>query len=226
MVLYGVDECPSGTSRSARLAADLECLFATIDSTFQAQALKDCFRLRKYNRAHDKPRPILVKFVRIADVSNILSKKRNLHQPYFIKPECLKSKEAGTVLMRERWNLIQSGIPRNEVKLRNARLYVKNKLHGSVVDSSFVRSTDQSVSDAAVSDSAVHLLSATQTQSTFVTHSPLSATVTDTPESVHVEAQNSTDTDLSPKAPVYVPLSTACTCHSVNNVPPTIDQPL
>ena len=73
--------------------------------------------------------------------------------------------------MRERWNLIQSRIPRNEGKLRNSRLYVKNKLHGSVVDSSFVLasdhgSTDQSVSDAIVSDSAVHLLSATQTQST------------------------------------------------------------
>ena len=81
--------------------------------------------------------------------------------------------------MRERWNLIQSRIPRNEVKLRNSRLYVKNKLHGSVVDSSFVLasdhgSTDQSVSDATVSDSAVHLLSATQTQSTFVTQSPQS----------------------------------------------------
>ena len=72
------------------LAADLETVvsvFATIDSTFQAQALKDCFRIGKYNPAHDKPRPILVKFVRIADVSNILSKKRNLHQPYFVKPD-------------------------------------------------------------------------------------------------------------------------------------------
>ena len=90
-MLYGVDEYPSGTSRSARLAADLETVvsvFATIDSTFQAQALKDCFRLGKYNPAHDKPRPILVKFVRIADVSNILlSKKRNLHRPCFIKPD-------------------------------------------------------------------------------------------------------------------------------------------
>ena len=57
VVLYGVDECPSGTSHSARLAADLESVVsvcATIDSTFQAQALKDCFRLGKYNPAHDK----------------------------------------------------------------------------------------------------------------------------------------------------------------------------
>ena len=161
------------------MAADLESVvsvYATIDSTFQAQALKDCFRLGKYNPAHDKPRRILVKFVRIADVSNILSKKRNLHQPYFIKPDIfLEQRKQEIVLMRERWNLIQSGIPRNGV---NARLYVKNKLHGSVVDSSFVLasdhgSTDQSVSDAAVSDLAVHLLCATQTQSTFVTQSLL-----------------------------------------------------
>ena len=128
------------------MAADLESVvsvFATIDSTFQAQALKDCFRLGKYNPAHDKPRPILVKFVRIADVSNILSKKRNLHQPYFIKPDMSREqRKQETVLIRERWNLIQSGIPRNEVKFRNARLYVKNKLHGSVVDSSFVLASD------------------------------------------------------------------------------------
>ena len=128
VVLYGVDECPSGTSRSARLVADLESVvsvFATIDSTFQAQALKDCFRLGKYNPAHDKPRPILVKFVKIADVSNIilLSKKRNLHQPYFIKPDMSREqRKQETVLMRKRWNLIQSRIPRNEVKFHNARL--------------------------------------------------------------------------------------------------------
>ena len=57
VVLYGVDECPSGTSRLAHLAADLESVVsvcATIDSTFQAQALKDCFRLGKYNPVHDK----------------------------------------------------------------------------------------------------------------------------------------------------------------------------
>ena len=72
------------------LAADLETIvsvFAAIDSTFQAQALKNCFRIGKYKPAHDKQRPILVKFVRIADVSNILSKKRNLHQPCFVKPD-------------------------------------------------------------------------------------------------------------------------------------------
>ena len=97
-----------------------------------------------------------MKFVRIADVSNILSKKRNLHQPYFIKPDLSQEqRNQETVLMRERWNLIQSGIPRNEVKLRNARLYVKNKLHGSVVDSLFVLASDHGSTDQSVSDAAV-----------------------------------------------------------------------
>ena len=42
-----------------------------------------------------------------------------------------------SILLKERWSLIQSGIPRNSIRLRNSSLLVNKKLHGQVVGSVF-----------------------------------------------------------------------------------------
>ena len=39
--------------------------------------------------------------------------------------------------MKERWGLIQSGVARKSIKIRNTRLFVNNKLHGQVINSKF-----------------------------------------------------------------------------------------
>ena len=53
----------------------------------------------------------------------VLSKKGSLSHPLAIKPEL--SPEEDSVLLKERWRLIQSGIPRSEIKIWDSRLYVK-----------------------------------------------------------------------------------------------------
>ena len=83
VVSYGVEECPSGSSRFACLSSDLASVvsvFSALDSTIQSHSIKQCYRLGRFNPNNgiNKPRPLLVRFVRMADVNCILSKRRNL----------------------------------------------------------------------------------------------------------------------------------------------------
>ena len=48
-----------------------------------------------------------------------------------------------SILLKERWALIQKNIERKVIKIRGSRLFVNNKLHGEVKNSSFVRDQSQ-----------------------------------------------------------------------------------
>lgn len=141
VVLYGVEECPPRTSKADRFESDLASVvsvLSTIDSNIQPQSIKDCYWLGKFSPQETRPRPILVRMIRISDVSKILSKKRLLSRPYSIKPDMSREQRlVEAVLLQERWHLIQSGVARNSIKIRNTRLFVKNKLHGQVINSKF-----------------------------------------------------------------------------------------
>ena len=141
VVLYGVDECPSGTSKVDRFESDLASVvsvLSTIDSNIQYQSIKDCYRLSKFSLQGTRPRPILIKLIRISDVSKILSKKGLLSRPHSIKPDMSREQRLlESILMKERWGLIQSGVARKSIKIRNTRLFVNNKLHGQVINSKF-----------------------------------------------------------------------------------------
>ena len=106
-----------------------------LDSSIQSQSIKDCFRLGKFSSGASRPRPILIKFVRVADVASILAKRKNLSHPFSIKPDMSPDQRLQeSVLMRERWSLIQSGTSRNHIRIRGNSMYVRGKLHGWVLD--------------------------------------------------------------------------------------------
>ena len=134
VIVYGIDECPRGTPKQSRFKSDLNrvvSVLSEIDNSVQSQSISDIYRLGKYTLERKHPRPILVKFIRVTDVSRVLSKRGLLHHPVFIKPDLtpdLRRRES--VLLRERWNLIKSGIPRADIKIHDSRLYVKRKLFG------------------------------------------------------------------------------------------------
>ena len=48
-----------------------------------------------------------------------------------------------SVLLKERWYLIQSGVHRSSIKIKDNRLIVDNKLHGSVIENTFQREADR-----------------------------------------------------------------------------------
>lgn len=136
VVLYGVEECRSGLSRSARFESDLSSvidIFSALDSSIQPQSIRDCYRLGKFSPGGSRPRPILIKFVRMADVTRLFTKKRNLSNPFSIKPDMSRAqRQQESILMQERWRLIQSGVSRKNIRVRGDSLYVNNRMHGSV----------------------------------------------------------------------------------------------
>ena len=146
-VLYGVQECPLGMSKSARFESDLTAtvnVLSPLDSSIQPQSIKDCFRLGKFSSNAPRPRPILIKFVRKADVTSILSKRKNLFHPYSIKPDMSPDQRLNeSILLKERWSLIQSGVSRSHIRIRGNSIYVLGKLHGRVLNHKFVRDTQK-----------------------------------------------------------------------------------
>ena len=134
LVIFGVDECPEGTSRSERANSDLcqvSQILSSTDESFQSHSISDSFRLGKFSIDRRRPRPILVKLLRSSDVSNILSKRRSLTLPYSIKPDLsLEERKRESALLKERWSLIQSGIERKFIRIHNLSIFVNNKLHG------------------------------------------------------------------------------------------------
>ena len=140
-VLYGVQECSSSMSKSARFESDLTSIvniLSSLDSSIQSQSIKDCYRLGKFSTGASRPRPLLIKFVRVADVTSILSKKRNLSNPYSLKPDMSSEQRLQeSVLMKERWILIQAGTERRNIRIRGNSLYVCGNLHGRVINSKF-----------------------------------------------------------------------------------------
>ena len=46
-----------------------------------------------------------------------------------------------SILLKERWSLIQSGVSRSHIRIRGNSIYVLGKLHGRVLNHKFVRDT-------------------------------------------------------------------------------------
>ena len=139
VVVYGVEECPQGTPKHARLQSDLKhvvSVMSKVDNTICLESIKDCYRLGKFKPNQSLPRPVLVKFIRISDVSSILSKKGDFSQPFSVKPDLSpEERHRDSLLLKARWSLIQAGTDRSQIKIRGSRLYVNKKLYCQVVNS-------------------------------------------------------------------------------------------
>ena len=79
----------------------------------------------------------------------MLSKRRRLNGSIKIKPDVsLKERATEAILLKERWHLIQNGLDRLNISIRNSRLYVMGKMFGEVKDLKFVKSdSDSSAND-------------------------------------------------------------------------------
>ena len=106
-------------------------MLSKVDNSVKSQSIKDVYHLGRFNCNPKHPRLILVQFIRAADASSVFSKKGSLSHPLVIKPDLFpEERHRDSVLLKERWRRIQSGIPHNEIKIRDSRLYAKKKLLG------------------------------------------------------------------------------------------------
>ncbi len=149
IVVYGIKECPEGSSRLFRCNNDVKEVADTIhkiDPALSSQSVCDCTRLGRYST--EKTRPILAKLSKSYEVANILANRRKLSEspgisikPFFSK----KERTAESVLLKERWKLIDSGTNRSCIKIQGKKLLVKNSVYGSVEGTKFViRNVDES----------------------------------------------------------------------------------
>jgi len=138
--VYGVEECPQNTPRSACLVRDtneVSKIFGSIDINIERSRILDCFRLGKFKLQQTQPRPILVKLQRAIDAATILANRSQLSSPLLIKPDLSPAeREIESILLKVRWSLIQKGHLRKSIKINSqcCCIYVNNQLFGKVVN--------------------------------------------------------------------------------------------
>ena len=113
-------------------------LFRGVNESLSSSFTKDHFRLGKYTKEPKRARPILVKCVWLDDVFCVLGKARERKKPTFVKSDLsLLQRKQESILLEQRWSLIQSSESQNSIKIHNSKLFLKNKLH-EFVDSTNV----------------------------------------------------------------------------------------
>ena len=165
VVVYGIEESSSNLSRINRFQSELEKIISALPKVNQT-SIKDFHRLGKFKVAQEHPRPIIVKFLRVLDATAVLSDRNDIPSPISVKPDMSpEERSIESKLLKERYKLIQQGIPRKSIRIRNTHLYVNNQLYGQVKDSvlQLVSTTGQpnstqSTSDSPMSDSVSPLL--------------------------------------------------------------------
>ena len=151
----------------------------------------------------------------------ILSNRGLLSSPTIIKPDMTaEERHRESVLLKERWNLIQSGIPKNVIKIQGSHLYVRKRLHGQYINSTFVSSTTSQPSPVLCpkehpSTNACNSVSHTSSQLTSDT-SPNSS---DTNSKAQPISPSSIVTVTTPST-LHAPHSTSCRLSNSGAQPP------
>ena len=93
----------------------------------------------KFKSDMSHPRPLLVNFLRTFDANIILANQNQIKSPIIIKPDMsLEERKCESMLLHERWDLIQQEIDRKSIKIHNKQLFVDDQLHGRIINSKYV----------------------------------------------------------------------------------------
>ena len=64
LVVYGISECPNGTSQADRVKHDMDksvSILSKVNNDISSYLVRDCLRLGRYNKDQNRPRPLLLK---------------------------------------------------------------------------------------------------------------------------------------------------------------------
>ena len=141
LIIQGISECPSNMKKFERFQSDQQNVLkelSNLDSSINPGCVKDTFRLGKYKKDSNRPRPILVKLLRSSDVQSILSKRSSLKAPISIRPDMtLEERDNEKILLKQRWLLLQRGINRQQIKICGNSIFMDNKLYGKAIKGQF-----------------------------------------------------------------------------------------
>ena len=139
IVLFGIEENPTGTYRHDRIKSDLKScmdIITKLNPEINSQSIRDCLRLGKFKQ-FSRPRPILLKLNRSIDVSTILAKKDQTPPGIVIKPDLsLQERQSNSLLLSERWRLMQAGTDKKNIKIKLPTIYLNGKKYAWVLNNS------------------------------------------------------------------------------------------
>ena len=144
LVVYGIAECDKGTNRFDRLISDIDSVCQTAQSivpSFDTRHVNDCIRLGKYSSDSSRSRPLLLKLNCASVAAELLKNRSKLptDSNVFFKPHLSPSeRHSESLLLKERRSLFEKGIDRKSVKLRGHKLFIGDRLHGQVLDGTFI----------------------------------------------------------------------------------------
>ena len=118
--------------------------------------IRDWFWLGKYSPDSQSARPILVTLSSTVDVSNILSNYHSLPSSISIRPDqSPQQRNVHGILLKERRRLLDDGVDRSSIKIRNSQIFVSGQLAGMVRNGVFVPA--HSLGDAAPQLTDLHV---------------------------------------------------------------------
>jgi len=161
VVIYGVEECPTNTARSKLEVEKVLPVLTSIEQSISSTSISDIHRLGKYNPNGIRPRPLLIKFLRTVDANSILSNRGKVKRPFIIKADMTpEERKIESILLYERWNLIQQGTDRKLIRIRNGQIFINKTLHGKVTDFNYMVSQNNqssvNTSQSTTTDSMDH----------------------------------------------------------------------
>lgn len=136
LCFYEIPEYPSGTPLEVRSQRDVKACLSiinNIDPSINEESLWGVHRVGPFSQDSKNPRPVKVKFVRVADAARILLHSNSLStrvKPHFSEEHRLRYK----VLNKERQSLIDSGIGADSIRIcsRAQILLVDGKIYGKL----------------------------------------------------------------------------------------------
>ena len=91
-------------------------------------------------------------------MDNILYNRSNIAEGIQVKPDMNREeRHRESILLKERWSLMHSGIDKKHIKIRGTKLFLKDRLHGEIINSVFVTKNETEVSSPSNNNSAMEL---------------------------------------------------------------------
>ena len=139
-MVYGISECSNGTKRPDRVKHDIQSsvsILSKLNDDIQANSVRDSFRLDKFKKNQTCPLPLLLKLNQVIDEISVLSNRTSIkNENITIKPDMTpEEKQVESLLLKERWSLMKSGVSKSDIKIKSGSLFIKGNKYGYVCNS-------------------------------------------------------------------------------------------
>jgi len=129
--IAGIKEADEGTNYIERQTYEINFVKKILKHMKKEFPITDCFRLGKYKAGQSKPRSLLVTFSSVWDRNVVLQNANSLstfEETVFVSPALSPEEiKIEKQILKKRYDLIQSGVAKKDLKIKNLKLFMKDK---------------------------------------------------------------------------------------------------